>query len=376
VLLVVQLALSVVLLVGAGLTLRSLLQLEHLDPGFDPGGVLTARIYVLNDKHPAFFDDLLARTRNLRGVESAAVASAFPLYARHTEEDTLVEIPGTQISDRTPVIARVVTPDYFRTIGMHLTAGRGFTENDDGKVTPVVIISRHMANHYWPNQSPLGKEMFVSGRRVTIVGVASDARQQGLDKEPVDEIYGSLAEARRNAMSLLLRTSQTPPELAQQVAWIAHDLDPDSVVTDIQPMVQVRKESLAPRRMVTVFLSAFAIVALCITASGISGMTALSVGERRHEIGVRLAMGATATTVIGSMMRQALTLIVAGLGAGFAIAWLFSSSMTGVIFGVGPRDSVTFAASSALLLAVGAISSLVPLTRVAQLDPVVLLKAE
>jgi len=117
-------------------------------------------------------------------------------------------------------------------------------------------------------------------------------------------------------------------------------------------------------------------VALCITASGISGMMALSVGERKHEIGVRLAMGATATRVIGAMMRQALALITAGLGAGFAIAWLLSSSMSGVIFGVGPRDSVTFAASSALLVAVATASSLVPLTRVAKLDPVLLLRAE
>jgi predicted permease len=374
-LLVVQLALSVVLLVGAGLTLRSLLQLEHLDPGFDPGGVLTARIYVLNDKHPAFFDDLLARARKLPGVESAALASSFPLYERHTDEETLIEVRDTQVNDRSPINGRVVTPDYFRTIGMHITAGRGFTEND-GKVTPVVIISQHMANHYWPSQSALGKQISVSGHSFTIIGVASDARQQGLDKEPVDEMYGSLTEARRSVMSILLRTSQTSPELARQVSWIAHDLDPDAVVTDVQPMVQVRNESLAPRRMITVLLSAFAIVALCITASGISGMMALSVGERRHEIGVRLAMGATATTVIGSMMRQALTLILAGLGAGFGIAWLFSSSMSHVIFGVGPRDSVTFAASSVLLLAVAAISSLVPLTRVAKLDPVVLLRAE
>jgi putative ABC transport system permease protein len=141
-------------------------------------------------------------------------------------------------------------------------------------------------------------------------------------------------------------------------------------------MMQVRMNSLASRRTVAVFLCIFAVIALCITASGVSGMMALTVGERRHEIGVRIAMGATATRVIGSMMSQALTLIIGGLGAGFAIAWLLSSSMSGVIFGVGPRDSVTFAASSALLLIVAAASSFVPLTRVAKLDPVVLLKAE
>jgi predicted permease len=377
ILLVAQLALSVVLLVGAGLTLRSLLRLEHIDAGFKPSGVLTARIYVLNSKHPAFFNDLLGRARKLPGVQSAALASTFPLYVRDTEGSALVEIRDTQVADRAPVNGRVVTPDYFRTIGIRLDAGREFTEHDDGKPTPVVIINQHMAKHYWPNQSPLGKQISLSRDEwVTVVGVVGDVRQQGLDKEPVDEVYGTLAEAHRNAMSILLRSSQTSPELAQQVAWIVHDLDPDAVITDVQPMMQVRMNSLASRRTTAVFLSIFAVIALCITASGISGMMALSVGERRHEIGVRIAMGATATRVIGSMMWQALTLIAAGLGAGFGVAWLFSSSMSGVIFGVGPRDSVTFAASSALLLMVAAASSFVPLTRVAKLDPVVLLKAE
>ena len=377
ILLVAQLALSVVLLVGAGLTLRTLLQLEHIDAGFKASGVLTARIYVLNSKHPLFFNDLLERARKLPGVQSAALASTFPLYVRDTEGSAIVEIRDTEVPDRSPINGRVVTPDYFRTIGIRLEAGREFTEHDDGKPAPVVIINQHMANHYWPNQNPLGKQISISRDEwLTIVGVVSDVRQQGLDKEPVDEVYGTLAEAHRNAMSILLRSSQTSPELAQQVAWIVHDLDPDAVITDVQPMMLVRMNSLASRRTTAVFLSIFAVVALCITASGISGMMALTVGERQHEIGVRLAMGATAIKLIGSMMRQALTLIAAGLGAGFGVAWLLSSSMSGVIFGVEPRDSVTFAASSALLLIVAAASSFVPLTRVAKLDPVVLLKAE
>ena len=376
-LLVVQLALSVVLLVGAGLTLRSLIQLERIDAGFTPSGILTARIYVLNANHPTFFHDLLERARKLPNVQSAALGSTFPLYARDTEGSTLVEIRDTPVNDRSPVNGRVVSPSYFRTVGIRIRAGREFTEDDDGKPVPVVIINEHMAAHYWPNQSPLGKQISLSpGEWLTIIGVASDVRHQSLDKEPVDEVYGSLAEAHRNVMSILLRSSPTSPQLAQQVAWIVHDLDPDAVIADIQPMLQVRTDSLASRRTTAVFFSIFAVVALCITASGISGMMALSVGERQHEIGVRLAMGATATRVIGSMMRQALTLIGVGLGAGFGIAWLFSNSMSDVIFGVVPRDSVTFAASSALLLVVAAASSLVPLARVAKLDPVVLLRTE
>ncbi len=195
-------------------------------------------------------------------------------------------------------------------------------------------------------------------------------------RSPADEVYGSFAESPTDVMSLLIRSSQNPKELGEEVRWTVHDLDGDVVVADVQPVMQVRENSLASHRTTAVFLSIFAIVALCITASGISGMMALSVGERKHEIGVRLALGASPGRVIRSMMGQALALILAGLGAGFAIAWLMSTSMSRVIFGVGPRDSVTFVASSALLVAVAALASFVPLTRVSKLDPVALLRAE
>jgi putative ABC transport system permease protein len=174
----------------------------------------------------------------------------------------------------------------------------------------------------------------------------------------------------------VLRSPQTSPELAQQLAWIVHDIDPHAVLADVAPLLQLRANSLSSRRTTALFLSIFAVVALCITASGIGGMMALSVGERKHEIGVRLALGATPGTVIRSMMGQVFALIVLGLGTGFAAAWLMSTSMSHVIFGVGPRDSTTFVASLALLVAVAAASSFVPLTRIARLDPVVLLRTE
>ncbi len=177
-------------------------------------------------------------------------------------------------------------------------------------------------------------------------------------------------------MNVAIRSSQISPELAQQLAWIAHDIDPDAVVADVQPLLQVRQDWLASPRTTAAFLSVFALVALCITASGISGMMALAVGERKHEIGVRLALGATPGTVMRSMMKQVLVLMTVGLGAGFGAAWVMSASMSHVIFGIAPRDSLTFAGSSALLIAVTAASSFVPLTRIARLDPVVLLRAE
>ena len=223
----------------------------------------------------------------------------------------------------------------------------------------------------------MGKQIAVSSNKwLPIVGVVSDIRHLGLDQDPVDEVYGSLAQSHQAAMSVVIRSSQTSPELGEQLRWIAHDIDPNAVVADVRPMMQVRQEWLASRRTTAMFLSVFAVVALCITASGISGMMALAVGERKHEIGVRLALGATPGTVILSMMKQVLVLMTVGLGVGFGVAWVMSTSMSHLIAGIAPRDAVTFAVSSALLIAVTTASSFVPLTRIARLDPVVLLRAE
>jgi len=374
-----QLALSVVLLVGAGLALRTVIHLQHVDPGFRPGGILTARFYVLNEKCREFFDQLLKRTRNLNGVESAGLASTIPLHAVGFDRPEPVEVRDAKIGqgEKSNPVIRIVSPDYFRTLGASILQGRDFTEQDNDESRPVLIINQHMANHYWPDGNVLGKEIAVSdGKWIPIIGVVSDMRHSGLDREPVDEVYGSFGETRQSVMSIAVRTSQPLQELSQQLAWIAHDIDPDVVVADTQPLMQVRDNWLASRRTTAMFLTLFAVVALCITASGISGLMALAVGERKHEIGVRLALGATPRLVIRSMMRQVLLLTLLGLGAGFAVAWEAARSMSAVVSGIAPRDAVTFAVSSALLIAVAIASSFVPLQRIAKLDPVVLLATE
>ena len=377
-----QLALCVILLVGAGLALRTVLHLERVDPGFQSSGILTARIYSLNGKYREFFKQLLDRTRRLAGVESAGMASTIPLHDAGSDGPVPIEIREAKALKQSgtrpnPPVIRIVTPDYFRTLGASIVAGRDFNEQDTNEALPVVIVNQHMANHYWPDGSAVGKQIAVSSDRwLPIVGVVSDIRHLGLDQDPVDEVYGSFPQAPQAAMSVVIRSSQTSPELGEQLRWIAHDIDPNAVVTDVRPMMQVRKDWLASRRTTAMFLSIFAVVALCITASGISGMMALAVGERKHEIGVRLALGATPGTVILSMMKQVLALMTLGLGAGFGTSWVMSTSMSHVIYGVAPRDAVTFAVSLALLIAVTTTSSFVPLTRITRLDPVVLLRAE
>ena len=373
-----QLAFSVILLVGAGLALRTVIHLQHVEAGFQAGGILTARFYVLDDKYREFFGQLLKRTRNLAGVESAGLASTIPLHGAGLDGPEPVEVRGAKIGHNqkaNPVI-RIVSPDYFRTLGASILQGRDFTDQDNDGSHPVAIVNQHMANHYWDG-NVLGKQIAVSdGKWIPIIGIVSDVRYSGLDREPVDEAYGSFGESRQGVMSIAVRTSQALQELSQQLVWIAHDIDPKVVVADVQPMIQVRENWLASRRTTAMFLTVFAVVALCITASGISGLMALAVGERKHEIGVRLALGATPSLVIRSMLRQVLVLTLFGLAAGSAVAWEGASSMSAVVAGVAPRDAVTFGISSALLIAVAIASSFVPLMRIAKLDPVVLLATE
>jgi predicted permease len=377
-----QLAFCVILMVGAGLALRTILHLERVDAGFQPSGLLTARIYILNGTHQEFFRQLLARIRRLPGVDAAGLASTIPLHDAASDGPVPIEVreatasvPG-QTRPSPPVI-RIVTPDYFRTLGARILSGRDFNEQDANQALPVLVVNQHLANHYWPDGNAAGKQIAVShGKWLPIVGVVSDIRHLGLDQDPVDEVYGSLAESPQAAMSLVIRSAQTSTELEAQLRWIAHDIDPRAVVADVRPMMQVRKEWLSLRRTTAMLLSIFAAIALCITASGISGMMALSVGERKHEIGVRLAVGATPGSVILSMMKQASVLMTIGLGTGFAAAWLMSTTMAHVISGITPRDAVTFTVSAALLIAVAMASSFLPLTRIAKLDPVLLLRAE
>src|SRR5581483_2744748 len=233
-----------------------------------------------------FFQQLIARIRSIPGVDSVGLASTIPL---HAISDGLEPI---EIRDRKPGESRpalpyvpIGTPNHFQTLGASILAGRDFNEHDSRKDYPVVVVNQHLANHYWPNGSAVGREIaFSDNKWIPIVGVVSDVRTLGLDQEPADEVYGSLAESPQGAMNVVIRSSRIGPELEEQLRWIAHDIDPKAVVADVRPMIEVRREWLASRRTTAIFLGVFAVIALSITASGISGMMALSVGERKHEI--------------------------------------------------------------------------------------------
>ena len=375
-----QMALSVILLVGAGLTLRTLFQLEHMDAGFRSTGVTTARIYLQKDNFRSVYGSLLERTRRLDGVESVALSSTFPLSARGDESEfTLTTNEGSAGNHpkATSSSGRAVTPGYFQTMGVPLLAGRDFNAGDTDQRPIVVVVNEHLAGQNWPGQSAVGKKIhFSREQQATVIGVIGDVRHRGLDQEPINETYCSFAQTDNHHMDLIVRSSRSTRELEPEISWILHDLDPDAVVTDVQALTDVRRDSLAPRRNTALLFSIFAGLALAITASGISGLMALEVSERKHEIGIRMALGATPGRVMGAMMARVVVIIVAGLGFGAAVAWLMSAPMSKLVYGILPRDSVTFAASAVLLSSVALASSFLPLTRIAKLDPTVLLRSE
>jgi predicted permease len=374
-----QLAVSVILLVGAGLTLRTLLRLEHMDGGFRSTGITTARIYQTKDEFRPFYNSLLQRARKIDGVEGVALSSTFPLSTRADESSVMVDTGERQnAASKTGVVsARAVTPGYFSLIGMPLLAGRDFSAEDDGQQPRVTIVNQHLAQRYWPGESPIGKKLHFSDKsESTIVGMVGDVRQRGLDQDPVDEAFCAFAQTHTQFMDLVVRGSRSAHDIAPEISWIVHDLDADAVIADVQALADVRQQSLAPRRDIALFFGVFAVLGLAITASGIAGLMTLEVTERKHEIGVRLALGATPGRVIGRIMGRVLVIILGGLGCGFGVAWLMSASMSKLIYGILPRDSATFASSCALLVLIAVAASLLPLSKIAKLDPTVLLKAE
>lgn len=377
-----QLALAVVLLVGSGLSLRTLIHLEHLDGGFESEGITTARFYVMNSDARFFFDKLVERTRALPGVKSVGLTDSVPLSTRSRGGMPLsFRVRGENVTGRSSYLCEV-SRDYFRTIGIHVMAGRSFDVSDTPKSPLVAVVNEHLARHYWAGSTPIGKEVTVFKDRdgkdvwVKVVGVVSDVRQTGLDKEPIDELTLSFEQISNSVMSLVVRTSGPLDAVERDVRWIAHDIAKDVAVTDVQRMTEVRSDSLASPRITATFLTIFAILALSITASGISGMMALMVNDRKQEIGIRLALGATPGAVMRAMFAKVAPAMVGGLVIGLAAAAFLSKSMDQIVVGIPVRDALTFATSSLVLAATAVLFAVAPLTNISRLDPSMQLRAE
>src|SRR4051812_31096286 len=385
-LIVAQVAISFVLLVGAGLLVRSFIKLQQVDAGFRTDRVITALVSLDFVKYNtpvlrrAFFTSVLDKVSAEPGLESAAFGISVPLdQAAPFLAGFIVE--GQSPADRRAqpqVDFKFASPHYFKTIGMTLLGGRAFTAADDASAPPVAIVNLSMARHNFAGVDPVGRRVSLDNGRtwITIVGVVNDAHDYGMAEKPTDELYRSFAQTGPLNASLLVRTAADPGSFARQIPAIVHAVDPRQPVSQIRTLEFIRSTSLAPPRLTAMLVTLFAAVALIITAAGIAGVVAFSVNQRTTEIGLRMALGAPRSSVVRMIVRQGLTPVTIGLAAGVAGALAMTRVVSGLLFAVEPTDPATYVAVLGVLAAVAALACLLPARRAAAIDPMRALRAD
>jgi putative ABC transport system permease protein len=376
-LVVAEFAFALVLAAGAGTLVQSFVRLMHVDPGFEPHGVLSLRLSVSPSRDAAsLFRRIDERLRTLPGVESVAASNALPLAANRANASRF-NVPGSPLIDPNALPAaqlRVVTPDYFGAMRIPLRSGRAFTQKD--YTAPVVIINETMARRFWP-RDPVGIQ-FVTGpwgpkpQWSTIVGVVGDVKQFGLDSEPTLDMYFAAPVANY----VVVRAAGNLGALAQMASREIHGIDGEVPVSDVLTMDEVLDESARSRRWTMALLAAFAGLALALAAVGIYGVMAWMVGQRTREIGIRMALGADARAVRGMVVGYALKLSAMGMAIGIAGAFALRRVMASLVFDAGSNEAATIAAVAALMLAVAAVASYVPARRASRVDPSIALRWE
>ena len=384
-LVVAQVAVSMVLLVGSGLMLRSLLALQAVDPGFDTQRVLTMTLdlnwsrYTSNDLVLGFHDRLHARLADQPGVISTASSLTFPLDG-HRRMNVAFVIEGRPPAEEgaQPLgDLRSATPGYFQTLGIPVVTGRVFTASDGPETPAVAVVNQALARRHFGRESAVGHRISAdSGKTwITIVGVVGDVRHYGLDSGPSDEMYLPFSQLPFREGTFLVRTSADPGSMARRIGEEVLAIDPGQPLANVQTLEEVRGEALASPRLTTTLLLMFALLALCITAAGLGGVVAFSVSQRTQEIGVRMALGADRREVLGMVLREGLQLAALGLALGSAAAILLTRLMTGLLFEVRATDPLTFAGMGLILVLIAAAACLAPARRASAVDPMVALRS-
>lgn len=389
VLVVAQVAVSFTLIIMAGLMLRSLIKLQQVNAGFDPDKVLVMRLspnwtkYTTPTQYANYFTQVVDRVKQQPGVVSAAISSTYPLNKNgitRGPNNVSIQLEGQAPGEgqlAPQVDPSAVSPDYFRTIGTPLLKGRIFTDADDEKAPPVGIVNESAARHRWGREDPVGKRISLDKGEtwVTIVGVVGDVKQYGLDHEATDELYNPVAQASFGSF-LLVKTMSDPLKLESAMRNTVHQVDPGTAIDQVQTLQQVKDDSVASPRLTAWLLGLFAALATVITAAGITGVMALSVTQRTREIGIRLALGATRSKILGMVMRQGMMLVFLGLTLGIVGALMLNSLMASLLFATPVADPVTFAAVSFLLSFVAGAACLIPALRATGISPTLALRSE
>ncbi|HEY9517350.1 MAG TPA: ABC transporter permease [Gemmatimonadaceae bacterium] len=383
-----EVALALVLLVGAGLLIRSFDRLSQVNPGFDSHAVLSAQIvlprarYAESTSQLAFFDQLLQNARSMPGVESASLTSDAPLSGGGNylsfEVAGRPQPSSSAIQDATVL---VTGPEYFRALRIPLRSGRAFSAHDDARATRVAVINSAMARRYWAGTDPIGARITLgdpadSASWRTVVGVVGDVRQNALNDDPYPQLFLPLAQTPQRSMLLLVRTTGDPATLATPIRRAVTALDSDLPVSDVRTLDERLQQSIAQPRVSMMLLGLFALMALVLAAVGIYGVLSYTVAQRTRELGIRMALGAESNSVMRLVIRQAMAPALIGVLLGLAGAWGATRLMATLLFGVSATDPATFIMVSLFLLAVALVASWLPARRATRVDPLVALRAE
>jgi predicted permease len=385
-LVVAEVALSLMLLVGAGLLIRSYGHILNSNPGFNPHNVLSLRLLLPSAKYGTpeailnFFRRANEKIKEAPGVESVAETYSLPMSTvAFAWEPITIEgyVPkGTQNTVISNV--RIVSHEYFRTMGVTLRQGRYFTEHDTRGEPETVIVDEAMAERFWPDENPIGKRLQRggAGKWQVVVGVINDAKQFSAEKEPPITVYYPYEQYLARNMYLVVRTTSEPAAMGPVIARAIQALDPDLPVFDVKTMDERLADALARRRLSMLLLGGFAGIALILAAIGIYGVMAYSVNQRTHEIGIRLALGAQTRDILRLVVRQALLLVSVGIAVGLAGALALTRVMASLLYGISATDRLTFVITPLLLAGVALLASYLPARRAAKVDPMIALRYE
>jgi putative ABC transport system permease protein len=386
-LLVAEVSLSLVLLAGAGLLVRSMYNLLHVDPGFDADNLLTMRISLSGGKYNdqrarVFYDECLARVRAVPGAQSAALAHSLPIQGTNSSGVFVAaDKPVPSSADLPQSDYLRVSANYFETMGIRLLRGRMFTAADTPESAPVIIINETLARRIWPGEDPIGKRVKQGSPEEDspwreVVGVVNDVKMNGVDRATSLQNYLPFSQLPGESLGLIVRAERNPTALASAVEQAIHSIDKDLPVYAILTMDQYLGNSLAQRRLTLVLLASFAALALLLVAVGIYGVIANTVRQRTHELGIRMALGAQAGDALRLILGQGLKLALIGVALGLAVAFALTRWMESLLFEVRPTDPLTFCLIAVVLLCVALVACWVPARRATQVDPLLALRGE
>ena len=386
VLVVVEVALTLVLLVSAGLLANSFLRLQNTDPGFATDQVTLVEFPLPQGRYPdgkrqaAFYQQLLDRLATRGEIQMAAIAFPNPLEGQNAAGSFAIDgKPNVNRADRPRAAIGSVSPLYLKTMGIPLLSGRQFTDRDRAPAPAVIIVNAAMAKKYWPGEDAIGKRIRFDESKdewLTVVGIAGNSRNMGLDTEPGPLVYLPFHYFPLQFMSLVARSPGGAGAVASAARAEIHALDPELPVERARPLTEVVHASVAEPRFRTMLLSGFAITALLLAAIGVYGLISYSVAQRTREIGIRVALGAGPRQVLNPIVREGMTLALIGVGLGLVGAAAATRLISSFLFGVEPTDPLTFSAVALLLLFVALLASYIPSRRALRIDPLIALRAE